>query len=336
MSARWDDYGDLARPAERRRYAGFDDVAIALVEERYRVAGFDEADAVENLFLTFVSDGGEWFVASDSDLADVGVLSARHLWDFGPVEATTSEHFTLLAHPCGSAIGCASVPDGLLGLAEDALTQVDGFWRLPWKHEVLMLAPTESSQLGRMIQATFDLDSFVAFATSTADLERDLAFSGFRVLLKWQSLQGRAPGSVQAILAHELAHVATRPASGPFVPNFVEEGIAEVVGHGADPAALSFLESVIASDRFDGRLPPDHEFLTGTPTAIYTSYQEAQSAIRFFVERWGPARLQRFYELAGAPRVAPGTSEYHVDNALRRTIGMGLPGFERSWADSIR
>ncbi|HEX2236334.1 MAG TPA: hypothetical protein VHK89_08670, partial [Actinomycetota bacterium] len=248
LRAKWGDYGDLTRPSDRRRYAGFEDIAIALVEERYRVAGFDQADAVENLFLTFVRDDGEWLVASDSDLADVGVLSARHLWDFGPVEATTSEHFTLLTHPCAAAIGCAAVPEGLLGLAEDALAQVDELWRLPWNHHVLMLAPTEPAQLGRMLQATFDLDSFVAFATATADLERDGAFSGFRVLLKWQSLAGRTSESLRTILAHELAHVATRPASGPFVPTFVEEGIAEVVGHEDDPAALLHLESLVASD----------------------------------------------------------------------------------------
>ncbi|HEX2235913.1 MAG TPA: hypothetical protein VHK89_06525, partial [Actinomycetota bacterium] len=76
--------------------------------------------------------------------------------------------------------------------------------------------------------------------------------------------------------------------------------------------------------------------LTGSPTDIYTSYQEAQSAIRFFVQRWGGQRLLRFYELVGAPSIAPGTSRYHVDRALRRTIGMGLRGFERAWADSIQ
>ena len=87
--------------------------------------------------------------------------------------------------------------------------------------------------------------------------------------------------------------------------------------------------------RFDGRLPEDFRFLIGSGTDVFRSYQKAYSAATFLAERWGHRKLVRLYRRIGEIEVAPGTAEYHVDRALRKTIGMGLDNFERSWAVSI-
>jgi hypothetical protein len=179
------------------------------------------------------------------------------------------------------------------------------------------------------------LDDFVAFATSTVDIEQDLAYGGHRILLNPTALEGRPAESLSIILAHELLHVATRTVSGPFVPTFVEEGIAEYVGRDADPAGLSYLDSRIAVGDFDAALPQNWEFITGSSDDIYTSYQEAQSAVGFFVQRWGKRDLVSFYRALGRRRVTAGTSAYHLDHALRATTGVGAQRFEELWADSI-
>ena len=332
---KWDLLGDLARPSDRRRYPDADGVSIPLTQERYTLGRYDAREAVEDLFLTFVKEDGRWLVASDEDLADVGLLSSRHLWDFGPVVEQNSAHFSLLSHPCGSDAGCAKLPPDLLPLAERALRRVEGLWPAPWRKSVVMLAPTTQSELAEMLQVTFELDDFVAFATSTVDIESGFEYGGHRVILNPVALAGRSSDSVLAILSHELLHVATRTWSGPFVPTVVEEGIAEYVGYNADPGALALFESRLDTP-FDGSLPRDWEFLTGTTTDIYTSYQEAHSAVRFFVERWGLRKLVDFYRTLGARAVAPGTTRYHVDRALRATLGFGTERFETLWADSIR
>jgi hypothetical protein len=333
---RWDRYGDLARRSDLRRYPGAQRVVIPLTEERYRIRGFDRAEAVEDLFYTFVKQRGRWRIAEDTDLEPVGLPSARHLWDFGPLVATRSAHFQMFRHPCGSSIGCSETSDGVLGLAENALDRVGRYWHMGRRERVVILVPTTTEELARVLQTTFDLDDFVAFAAATVDTQDGWEYRGARILFNPEAIAGRPASQVLTILSHELLHVVTRPASGPFVPVFVEEGVAEYVGYDASPEALGFFDGIVATGGFDGRLPADVEFLTGSGNDIYTSYQKAHSAVRFFVARWGLHRFERFYRRLGRSRVAPGTTEYHLDRALRRTIGIGFDAFERAWANSIR
>jgi hypothetical protein len=91
----------------------------------------------------------------------------------------------------------------------------------------------------------------------------------------------------------------------------------------------------VSAGAFDRRLPSDIEFLAGDAGDIYTSYQEAQSAVGFFVDRWGIDRLEDLYVRLGRPRVSAGTTEYHVDRALRATVGLTTAEFERAWAASV-
>jgi hypothetical protein len=154
-------------------------------------------------------------------------------------------------------------------------------------------------------------------------------------LLNWSQLAFRSSESILSVLAHELLHVATRDSSGPFVPVFVDEGIADYAGYDADPESLSFFDGQVEAGAFDRLLPQDFEFVTGSGTDIFTSYQEAQSAVRFFIERYGLARFTAFYRRLGRARVVAGTARYHLDRAFRATTGSGLRDFERAWASSI-
>jgi hypothetical protein len=335
LEADWDHFGDLARPVDASRYPNADDVVILLVHEKYAIRGFDQRPAVEDYVLTFVERDGEWLIAEDSDLDSVGLQSVRHLWDSGPVVVESSEHFTIYRHPCGEEGACVELPADFLATSEEALAHVDRHWHVPWRHKVLVLVPTTTEELGRMLQSTFELDNFVAFAYSTYETGESFDLSGYRIMLNWPQIAGRDSNSIRAIMSHELLHVATRSVTGPFVPTFVEEGLAEHVGRAGDSDALSFLESEVASGAFDGKLPRDFEFVTGDGFDIFRSYQEALSAIDFLARRWGESDLRRFYLRLGRPEFAAGTSTYHVDRALRATIGRGYDGFERAWASNI-
>lgn len=329
---RWGRAGDLARKSEWRRYAGAEDVVTIVVEERYRIAGYDAAPAAEDLFLTFVLRRGRWLVGGDDDLEDLGLYSARHLWDFGPVEAAGSRHFLLLGHPCDP---CALAARDILARAEEAVAEVDDGWPLRWRKRVVLLVPESTEELGRMIQATVELDDFVAFAYSTIDMARDYALTGYRVILNPEAMVGRSRARTRFVLVHELAHIATRPLSGPMIPAVIEEGQAELVASISDSSALAYFDSLVAAGAVDGRLPADHHFQVGTGTEIFASYQKALSAARFFVDRYGLDRFTRFYRRLGAQRIVAGTARYHVERALEATTGSSLRKFERAWADSI-
>jgi hypothetical protein len=332
LEADWARYGDLTRPSDRARHPEAADVTIPVTEERYTLEGFDRAPAAEDLFYTFAEIDGDWLIAGDTDLDDIKLFSARHPWDFHSQRVTERGRFLLMEPVCAR---CPSAPPNALGLARSAMQRVNGYWSLPWHKRVPVVIPASASDLKRMLQATFDVGNFVAFAYSTVEVEEGIDYTGHRIILNPDAFVGRSSASTLEILAHELLHVAGRYRSGPFVPTFVEEGIAENVGRDQRPDALAFFDLDVATGVFDGRLPEEYQFSTGSSSEIFRSYQKSYSAIRFFINRWGMRLFQRFYTRLGRPDIDPGTVGYHVDRAMTRSIGMTLDEFERAWAGSI-
>ncbi|MDP9068757.1 MAG: hypothetical protein M3N53_10510 [Actinomycetota bacterium] len=328
----WERRGDLVRRSDVRRYPGAERVSIPLTEERYRIEGFDRREAVEDLYYTYVKQNDEWLIAEDTDLDDLTLYSARHLWDFGALETERSEHFLMFSHPCRN---CDRLGDDFLSLAEQGLARARRYWQGPWNERIVVLVPRSGKQLERMIQSTFDLDNFVAFAYSTVDGTDGVDYTGHRIIPNPRAFSGRASESVLQILAHELLHVATRDSAGPFVPVFVDEGFADYVGHDAAPGALAFFNSDVAAGLFNGELPEDFEFTIGGGTEIYRSYQKSQSAIRYFIDRFGLTAFNRFYRRLGRVEIAAGTARFHIDRALRATTGIGYTAFQEAWTSSI-
>lgn len=321
LEARWDVFGDLTRDRDERRYRRADRVALPLTQERLAIAGFDELPAAEDVYLTFALYDGKWAVASDSDVDDLGLLSARGLWAFGAVETRTGEHFMLLEHPGADA------PDATLALAENALRRVDRFWGGKWRKRVPIVAPASEEELRRMLQLTVDLSDFVAFAYATVDDRRGGRFTGTRIVLNPDAMAGRSRSATFDVLVHELAHVAARRHAGPLTPLWVEEGLAEHVRSGGTGAPRGAGAT--------GRLPRDADFQYGDVGTILQAYDEAHSAVGFFVDHYGLPEFRRFYRRLGRAGGGFGTQRYHLDRAMRATIGTSLRGFEGAWASSI-
>ncbi|HEX9891377.1 MAG TPA: hypothetical protein VGB28_04890 [Actinomycetota bacterium] len=313
---------ELTGRRERRAYR--DDVKVLHVEERSRIRGYDRQPSLEDQYLTFVRRGGRWLLVSDSDLGDLAIMSGRRLWENGPIATRRSEHFVYVSHP-----GLTSSAGPVLEAAERALRRVERVWPLPWRKKVMILAPSSTGELERMIQATFDLDVFVAFAASGVDRATDWDLVGHRIMLNRSTFEGRSPSSNEEILTHELLHIATREDAGPMTSIFVEEGVAEWVTGGA---STSLLASAVRSGDFDRRLPLDHEFTAGSGTEIVTAYQESSTAITFAADAYGDRAISAFYRTLGEPRRDAGTWRYHADRAMRQAFGVGYRRFEKAWA----
>ncbi|MGH9034885.1 MAG: hypothetical protein ACRD0O_03910, partial [Acidimicrobiia bacterium] len=147
----------------RDRYTA-DGVFLPAVEARYRIEGVDAVDALDGLFYTFLLRDGRWRIVSDTDVEDLGLPSARNLWDFGPVARLQSPHFTVL-------FDAADRPraEALLRLAEEARERLATGFDRPLPDQVLLVLPHSVDQLAEMLQATFDLSNFVAFAAASVD-----------------------------------------------------------------------------------------------------------------------------------------------------------------------
>jgi hypothetical protein len=320
-----DVFGELTSSEELQRYERAAQPTILHVEQRYRLRGYDPQPALDDLFLTFVRRPGGWRVISDTDLDDLTMYSGRLLWEFGPIVTRESDHFLYVSHP-----DLDGVADTILAAAERALDRVSGVWPLSFRRKVVILAPSESEELVRIIQAQFDVDVFVAFAYSGLDRDHQWDLVGHRIILHWDNFSAQSDQVQQSILTHELLHIATRELSGPFVPAFVDEGVAEWVTTDASTLLLAIR---VSAGTFDRRLPLDHEFITGDNEDIVNSYQESYSFIRYADDRFGPRAVADFYRRLGRPRVAPGTWRYHVDRAMLGAFGLGFGQLQRRWAE---
>lgn len=321
----FDDEPELTREKDRRKYGGR--VIVAPVKERYVLDGYDERPAIRELILTFVKQGQQWRIASDTDTEDLGEFTDRDLWEFGDIVTRTSAHFILLLHPEE-----ASFAWELLASAEAALPAVDQVWKSEWSKKTPILVPSTKAELERLIEATFDVSNFVAFATSGLDREDEDAWDviGTRIILNRQNFLRHNQQVRTRILTHELVHVATRGATGPFVPVFAEEGLAELSGTLATP----ILDRKIRDGRFDRRLPEDWEFTAGEGGDILNSYQEAVSALVFMKDKFGIESVNRFYLALGQVRLEPGTLEYRLGRAFQEALGITFPDFESQWASA--
>ena len=313
---RTDEVPDLSAGLEDRYTA--DEVLLPAVEARYRIEGVDTVDALDGFFYTFLRRQGRWRIVSDTDVEDIGLPSARNLWDFGPVARVRSAHFTVLFDPADRVRA-----ETLLDLAEQARERLAGGFDRPLPEQILLVLPHTVDQLADMLQSTFDLTNFVAFAAASVDRDENWRATSPRVFIQDVNLARSRRSFQLETLHHEFVHVAAFPLAGPFVPAWVHEGLADWLAKGRErPTAVAGSDEV---------LPEDFEFTTGGLDAIVSAYQESTSSMAFLAQAKGPdAPLDLLVE-AGRPRLEPGTTDYHVDAALRSLYGEGLADFQRDW-----
>ena len=307
-----DDVGDLA--PERDRF---------LPETRmtYRFSGFDDRDAVDVLWLTYVQREGDWFVAGDTDVSDLGLDTSRSLWDSGPVETFATEHFLVLFHPPQRERATA-----LAGIAEDAVATLGRVWDRPWLGRIPLVLPGSVDELEELLQSTVDLDKFVAFVSYGADRDDGWNATAPRVYIQDRNLSRYGREAQVETLVHELSHAAGVALTGPFIPSWVHEGVADWLATGRRTDERKPQGS-------DGVLPRDYEFVTGSQGAIVRSYGESRSAISWLAGMKGGGAPSALFAALGGPKVAAGSVDHQVDQALRASAGgLGLADLQAGWA----
>lgn len=316
-------YGDLTRSSDRRRYPGAEEVLIVGVRERLRIAGIDQTPVSGDLFLTFVRRDGRWRIEADDDLDDIGFFTHRGLWDLTPVEVARAGRAAVLHADCAECPG----PQPALAQADAAAGVVTSSLGFDLPPVVPVLVPRDATDLSRLLQATFSVDAFVAFALWTGDYGEP---PGARVVVNPARFSEASADRARSILVHELVHVATRSHAGPFVPNALDEGLAQLVQYRDDPARIGAAHSAAS-----GVIPENFRFFAGTPSEILAVYNDSLSLAAFIAKEWGWNKLRALYRRIGRPAIAPGTAAYHLDRAVRAVLGTGVDGLERRWASSL-
>ena len=324
-----EEYGEVTRAEDRAHYAGHE-VHVIQVKERIGFRGYDVAPQAEDVFLTVLKTSRGWSVVSDTDATDLALLSERELWDFGPVEKIEGGGVMVVYHPA-----LRSAARTVLAMGEAARRKVKTLWPLPWHDDrVVVMIPTTVSELQRLLQTTFDLSTFVAFAAASVDRSVDgWRLVGPRVFLHWPNFRSQSAAQQRIILQHEFTHRASFEVSGPYVQSFNDEGIAQYYGEQQYSPVVPDLRLRVRQHRFGGHLPPDFQFSAGPPDDIYLAYEEAVDFTAYIAGRFGKAAGARLYRAIGAEStIGPGTWRYHLDHACRVLFHAGFPRLESDWA----
>jgi hypothetical protein len=121
----------------------------------------------------------------------------------------------------------------------------------------------------------------------------------------------------------------TRPISGPNIPVWVEEGLANSGGgRGARP-------SLATEGDPPAEFPTDEQFVKGEVRRIMIRYDQAQVAIETLIDRFDKEALARFYERLGSARVVPGTDEYHVRQAVQDALDWTEADWLAAWRERL-
>jgi hypothetical protein len=317
LELRTDEVPDLAAGLAAR-YPGADAVILPPVEAHYRLAGIDTIDAIDGYYYTFLLRDGRWRIVSDRDLEDVGLPSARNLWDYGPVHQQRTEHFTILHDPADRKRA-----EALGALCEQGYARLKSVFDKSIPAQIVVVLPHTLDQLREILQATFDLSNFVAFASAAVDRNDDWRSTAPRVYVQDVNLSRSRRDFQLQTFHHEFTHVSAFALAGPFVPSWVHEGVADWMASGE--RAPSEVEGS------DGLLPEDWEFTTGGAESIIRAYDESTSAMAFLAARKGKTAPLDLLARIGELRAAPGTAEYRVDQGLQAVYGAGLDQFQEDW-----
>lgn len=299
---------------------------------RYALDGFDVEATYAAQKLTFARLGSGWAIASDDDFADDGQASVRGLWDGGPVVAVRGERSLVLGHP-----GSAGFLQSLAVEADAAVPRVTAVWGTEWAQAVVVLVPQDSAELSSMLGAELDLSRIAAVATAELpDVDGDYSPVGDRVIVNPPNFIELGRLGRQVVLTHEVAHVATRRASGPDVPVWLVEGLADYIGYLDIPVGVTSsareLGDAVRAGNVPVALPLGSDF-DGGNAELASAYEQSWLAVRLLVEQYGLEAVLRFYRSIGTSRDAGGTAA--LEQALSDELGTSTAAFTEQWREYL-
>lgn len=326
-----EEFGEVTRSIDRGHHAGRE-VHVIQVKQRIGFRGYDARPSAEDLFLTVVKGDEGWSVVSDDDAESLALQSTRELWDFGPVSKVDSDGIMVVFHHSERSAAAR-----ILAMAKVARAKVRQLWPLPWKEDrVVIMIPSTVRELARILQTTFDLSTFVAFAAASVDRSKTWQLSGSRIFLHWPNFRRQGDASQRIILQHEFLHRASFEVSGPNLTSIFDEGIAQYYGEALYNPPLPELRQRVRSGRFDRHLVRDFVFTIGPPSDIYLAYEEAVDFIAYIGGRFGRNAGARLFRALGTENpITPGTWRYHLDRACRSVLHRSFATLERDWARTV-
>ena len=296
---------------------------------RYTLEGYDRTPTREKHYPTFVQRPEGWRIGGDADFEDQDRRTARGLWDFGPVRAIARPRSLVLTHPESRGLGRL-----VSAQAEESVRTVTSVWGTAWSQRVVILVPSTTAALNRIIAEGTDLSQIAALATAELDnTGPEPVAVGDRVVVNPANFGKLGVRGRRVVLTHEVSHVATRRETGPLMPTWLVEGLADYIGYRNSGVALTLaareLRADVRAGRLPSRLPADDAFRGDNP-GLAQAYEASWLACVLLVERIGEDGLLALYRDLGAA-TAGGDHAAALEAALQRHARLSTAAFTAEW-----
>ncbi|MEV6396380.1 hypothetical protein AB0M39_16635 [Streptomyces sp. NPDC051907] len=300
--------------------------AVAEVELRYRIDGYDTAPAAAARSVELEEREDGWRLTADRAARGGPQL----LWEQGDVDAVRGSHSLVL--------GVGQTRQRLRALAasaDRAAPAVSEAWREKWAGRVVILVPPSLQAMGALLGAPAAGYRGIA-AVTTGETGAPGTSPADRVIVNPEAYQVLGGFGQSVVLTHETTHVATRAHTSAATPLWLSEGFADWVayrgtGYSAKQAAPELLRAVRRGET-PAALPADGDFSFGGDSGrLARAYEGGWLACELIAEAWGEDRLRTFYRAVGAGRHRAGA----VEKAMVEILGTTPADFTVRWRSYV-
>lgn len=288
--------------------------------------GVDDNPAESDQALTFVRRQGRWYLAADDDFVTRGALTARAVWDDGPVSVVSGVRTLVIGHP-------GSLPQmrRLAHEVDEAVLRATAAWGPQWPQRVAVVVPADATELARLVPAGVDLAPLAALDVA-GPVRGGTGLGADRVFVHPVNLARLGDVGRGVVLRHEVTHVAARSATGALTPTWLSEGLADHVGFLGTGLPVADAAGELRDEVQAGRLPtalPAAADFDGAGAQLSAIYEQAWLAVELLCRTYGQDRVLALYRDLGARQGDDPAGA--LDAALRAQLGLSTAGLTRSW-----
>lgn len=270
---------------------------------------FDAVPAPFTVVVTARPHGSGWLLTGDEDPATV-----RQAFELPGVTSTVA------TTKAGQALVIGNAPATRLSwyaaAAPDAVSKVAAAWGAGWTPKLVVVLPATAAQFAQLDHGAGGGLGQVA-AVTYGSVQRGRSAAGDKILINPDSWKPLGDKGRRLVLSHETVHVATRASTTAPVPDWLSEGLAQVIAYQGLPVNVA----AIAGRRPTG-FPGDRDFDPAVST-IEPAYEMSWLAVHYLSDRYTLPTVVALYRAAGS-----GAS---LDEAMRSVLGAPLATVERDW-----
>ena len=305
------------------------DAWVSRVRGTWSLAGFDTGQRDFESYFSVVRRDGQWRLADDTDGG-----TQPQPWDL--------PRFTVVRD--GPVLVMGSGPASRLrpyvALGERAVADVRRVWTATWSGRLVLVVPATAAQMAEQVGQDASSVAQVA-AITDGPFALDGRAGADRVVVNPTAFADLEARGRQVVVSHEATHVAIRATTSTPVPLWLSEGMADYVGYRGVGVPRTVVAEALLDQVRAGKgpraLPGPGDFDPSRST-IAPSYNAAWLAVHRIADRFGTAKLVRFYRAAASPTDGGAATdpEEATAAAFGSVLGTSQEAFTRDWLASLR